>query len=179
MPSWLGTVLILAHHILGIPHYAYDENYPQAPVLKLVEDIGDWEFQLTCYPGTPVAGQRSEIHVYACDRVTRRLHPGPLTLRIGETRAVGDQIPVYGPASARPEGNLFKFFPTYPEDGNYELTIAFPDAAGESTLRFPIVVGDPGSPWMVAGGFAGGLALFVVLIRAIRIKVGRRRGDVR
>ena len=47
------TRVVYAHHIMGIPHYSYDENYPQAPVLKLVEIVGDWKIQLTGYPGQP------------------------------------------------------------------------------------------------------------------------------
>jgi len=45
-----------------------------------------------------------------------------------------------------------------------------------STLRFPMVVGEPGSPWTAVGLFAACLASFLVLIRAVRIKRRRALG---
>ena len=43
-------------------------------------------------------------------------------------------------------------------------------------IDLPVVVGEPGSPWTILGGAAGGLAVFLVMVRAIRIKRRRRLG---
>jgi len=162
-----------AHHVLGVPHYAYDEEYPQAPVMKLRQDIGPWEIQLTQYPGKPVPGERAQVHVYMVDAQTRRLYDGDVTVVVEEIRMTGSREIVYGPTTSNIDENVFKFFFTYPEEGNYEITIGFTDSEGPSTLAWPVAIGDPGSPWSALILFFGGGGLFVLVIRAIRIKRAR------
>ena len=165
-----------AHHIMGIPHYAYDENYPQAPVLKLLETVGEWEFQLTSYPGNPEPGERTQINLYIVSRTDGVPYRLPVTLTIREQGIFGGNDLVFGPDTKRLDENVFKFYPVYPAEGNYEVVLSFQDGAVVSTLRFPMVVGHPGSPWTPLLAFGGGLALFLVAIRAARIKMARRRG---
>jgi ferredoxin-type protein NapH len=168
-----------AHHIMGIPHYAYDEDYPQAPVLKLLERVGPWEFQLTGYPGQPEPGVRTQLHVYVVHRETRALLGEKLTLSVHRVAPFGGRERILGPMPALLSQNLFKFFPTYPEEGNYELLLSFPDGEDVSTLRFPLVVGHPGSPWAALGGYLGGGALLLIVVRAVAIKRRRRMAVVR
>lgn len=170
-----GAPQAFAHHILGIPHYAYDESYPQAPVMKLLAEVGPWEFQLTGYPGNPTPGEPTQINVYAVDKASREPIRRPLTIAVHRQTMTGDRELVYGPKDGVREDALHKFYPTYPQEGNYEITVAFDEAGDTSTLRFPIVVGEPGSPWATLGAYLGGFLLFVLVIRAIRIKLDRRR----
>lgn len=164
-----------AHHILGIPHYSYDESYPQAPILKLVEIVGHLEFQLTSYPGQPKPGIRTEIHLYVSEKQTRELYQKPITMMIRKQAIFeSSEETVYGPQTSNITQNLYKFYPTYPTDGNYMVKLSFEDETGISTMEFPMVVGEPGSPWTVLFSFLGGMGFFVIVIRAIRIKHLRR-----
>jgi len=173
---FLGASTVEAHHIMGIPHYSYDESYPQAPVLKLVETVGPWEFQLTGYPGNPTPGVRTELHAYAVATATKKAFEGDIELEVFEVLAFGAKKSIYGPDSGRRDKSLHKYFPTYATEGNYELVLSFMDEGIVSTLRFPMVVGEPGSPWTAVGLFAACLASFLVLIRAVRIKRRRALG---
>ena len=165
-----------AHHIMGIPHYDYDESYPQAPVLRLVERLGDWEVQMTGYPGHPIPGQRTELHVYVQDVRDQTLYDQELTLWV-ESKGLLGNASAHGPETSRVSENLFKFYPTYPADGNYEVVLQFAAEEGvRSTLRFPLVVGEPGSPVWTLGLYVSGLLFFIIIIRAIRIKRDRRKG---
>ncbi len=165
----------LAHHIMGVPHYSYDENYPQAPVLKLVDTVGDWQLQLTGYPGNPVPGEPTELHVYVVRELDRAVYDLPVSVTIRQQHLGGSRETIFGPADARRSENVFKFYPTYPEEGHYEVTIGFEDGAeGISTLTFPLVVGEPGSPWVPVALFGGGLVLLLLVVRAIKIKQARR-----
>lgn len=162
-----------AHHILGIPHYAYDESYPQAPVLKLVENVGHWEFQLTGYPGLPKPQSRTELRVYICDTLSKNPYTKPVKLFIRQQNLLWTDTIIYGPVISELTQNLYKFHPTYPIEGNYSVILEFPDDQGTSTLEFPMVVGEPGSPWTVLVSFVGSLGFFLIVIRAIRIKKAR------
>jgi Pyruvate/2-oxoacid:ferredoxin oxidoreductase delta subunit len=162
-----------AHHIMGIPHYSYDENYPQAPVLKLVETVGSLELQLTSFPGNPQPGDRTEIHVYVVTSTSRRLYTQPLTATIYRVGLLGREE-VFRKKTTLLE-NVFKFYPTFVDEGNYEVTLSFADETGTSTLTFPMVVGEPGSPWATLGTYLGGLLFFLLVVRSIRIKRVRRQ----
>ncbi|MBI4424538.1 MAG: 4Fe-4S binding protein [Elusimicrobia bacterium] len=164
-----------AHHIIGLPHYAYDDSFPQAPVLKLRERVGPWEAQLTGYPGNPRPGERSEVRAYLGDPRTREAYGGQVLLEAHRIRAFGFRESILQAREGIRDGGLHRFHVTYPEVGNYELVVLLPGLDGDSTLRFPMVVGEPGSPWRTAAAFGGGLGLFVVVIRALRIKRDRRR----
>ena len=179
----LAALLLLAapaaaHHILGIPHYAYDKEWPQAPVLKLVETVGEWEVQLTGYPGRPKPGVRADVTVYAWEPATGRVYEGDMRLEAAEVTALSGPRTFFGPELSRRNGTLQKFALVYPNDGNYELTLHLTAGGVPSTLRFAIVVGDPPSPWTGLGLGAGGFGLFLVLVRAVRIKKARREARV-
>ena len=167
-----------AHHILGIPHYAYDKEWPQAPVLKLVEKVGEWEVQLTGYPGRPKPGVRADVTVYAWEPGSGRVYGGDMSLEAAEVRALAGPRTFYGPELSRRNGTLQKFALVYPTDGNYELTLHLTAAGVPSTLRFPMVVGDAPSPWKGLGFGAGAFGLFLVVVRAARIKKARREARV-
>ena len=186
----LGAVLVFlaalgapttayGHHILGIPHYAYDESYPQAPVLKLKEKVGVWEFQLTSYPGNPQPGDRSQIHVYMSRSIDGKLYDRPLSIEVRRLHMLGPKEVVHEASADRLE-NVFKFFLAYPGEGNYEIQLSFDDLQGTSTLTLPMVVGDPGSPLATLGAFSGGMLLLILVIRSIRIKRARslRRREI-
>ena len=176
----LGVLLLLslmpsasAHHILGIPHYAYDERYPQTPVLTYRVELGPHEIKMTGYPGKPKVGERCTLHLYV-----RRLDDGKpfddvVTLTVFHDRMIGTDTAVYGPAEARLEESLYKFYPVFEAEANYLVRVAFEAEDAPWIIDLPMVVGEPGSPWTVLGGIALGVAGFLVVIRAIRIK--RRR----
>ena len=156
-------------------HYAYDDSYPQAPVLRLRETVGEWEVTLTCYPGTPKAGERSEIHVYVTKLNGHRRPWGlPVGMTVFQLDMMGGKTPILGPTSAVAQQNLYKFFPRYPAVGHYEVVLELRHPAGLDTLRFPMVVGEPGNPWLTLGTFVGSLALLVIVVRAINIKRSRK-----
>ncbi len=175
--NWTGMLLVFclatsveAHHILGIPHYAYDEQYPQTPVLTYRVDTGQYEVRMTGYPGNPQPGERTTFHVYITRKDNGALFVGSVWMTVKEDRLIGEDPVVYGPMEAQLEERVYKFHPEFENESNYTVRIAF-EADGEPwTIDLPTVVGEPGSPWAVLGGAGAGLVLFLVVIRAIRIK---------
>ncbi len=163
-----------AHHILGIPHYAYDERYPQTPILEYRVEMGPHEIKMTGYPGKPEPMQPCSINVYI-----RRLDNGEpfddvVTLTVMRDRMIGQDPVVYGPVEARLEEAVYKLYPQFETEANYLIRIAFDAEGAPWIIDLPMVVGNPGSPWALLGGIGGGLAVFLVVLRAIRIKRKRR-----
>ncbi len=170
----LGPTGVGAHHILGVPHYSYDEQYPQAPVLTYLVATGPYEVRMTGYPGRPSPGERCSFNIYIRRAGDASPFDGQVTMRVLRDRLIGRDPVVYGPVEAALEEAVYKFYPRFDEVSNYIVRVEFEADGAPWTIDLPIVVGEPGSPWTVLGGVVAGLALFLIMVRAIRIKLRRR-----
>lgn len=171
--------VVFSHHILGIPHYAYDEDYPQAPVLTYLVNAGPHEVRMTGYPGKPVPGELCSLHVYINRIDNGEPFAGQVTLTAMKDNLIGEDTVVYGPVAAEIDQSVFKFYPRFETEANFVVRIEF-EAEGEPwTIDLPMVAGEPGSPWIVLSGVVGALAAFLIVIRAIRIKMKRRARETR
>lgn len=168
-----------AHHIIGIPHYAYDKSFPQAPVLRLRDKIGPYEVTLTAYPGNPKPGEKSELHVYVTDPATNTPYEKPVMLEAYKLKIFGFQEKISDAHEGLVDMGLHKFHVVYPDVANYEVVLVLPGLDGTSTLRFPLVVGEPGSPWRDVSLFGGAFIGLVVVVRAVKIKRARAAARVR
>jgi hypothetical protein len=164
----------MAHHILGVPHYAYDEEYPQAPVLTYSVDAGPYNVRMTGYPGKPEPGERCSLHVYVSKPDSGEPYRETVTLTVMRDRLLGSDPIVYGPIEAELEEAMFKFFPVFEDEANYTVRIAYEAEGAPWNIDLPMVAGDPGSPWAVVGATGGALILFLIVMRAVRIKMRRR-----
>jgi hypothetical protein len=161
---------------MGIPHYAYDESYPQAPVITYAVQAGPYVVKVTGYPGKPAPGELASVHAYVvrADGSGER-YTGPLEARIERDGLFGPEV-VWGPAEARYEENLHKLSPTFEEEGSYRIRLELELEGQPYEIDFPIVVGDPSSPTAVLAAWGAAVLLLVVVVRAARIKLERRGG---
>jgi hypothetical protein len=164
-----------AHHILGVPHYAYDEDYPQTPVLTYRAEAGHYEVKTTAYPGEIVAGEPVTLHVYVRDLRTGAPYDGSVTIRIDRKRGLAAPTPVYGPINAELDERIYKFHPVFPVDARYRALLAFRAEGQAWTVELPLVIGEPASPWTMAGWVGAAVALLLFVGRAVAIKARRRR----
>ena len=162
-----------SHHILGTPHYAYDEEYPQTPILTYGAELGAYKVNMTCYPGKPKPGDNTSLHFYIKHAESEIAFNDTVTLTVFKDSLFGDDEVVYGPMNAELEEAMFKFFPRFEEEANYTLRLEYFADGAPWILDLPMVCGEPGSPWTVVGGFLGTFVLFMIIIRAIRIKRAR------
>jgi hypothetical protein len=167
--------LATAHHILGIPHYAYDESYPQAPVITYAVEAGPYLIKVTGYPGRPAPHELAQVHAY----VVRRDDPASIyaeaiAARLERDGLLGPSV-VWGPTTTRFESNLHKLSPQFGAEGRYRLRLEMQLEGQPYEIDFPLVVGEPASATTTLLLWGGALAAFVVLVRAARIKLERRR----
>jgi len=163
----------VAHHILGIPHYSYDEDYPQTPVLTMQAEAGPYEIRMTAYPGVPTPGEPCYLNTYIRNRDSDMPYDGPVSLTVTRDRVFGPDPIVYGPTAAELSEAVYKFYPTFPVEASYTASLQL-DVEGETwTVAVPVTVGEPVSPWgPLALAFAG-LVLIGLVVRALRIKSRR------
>ncbi|MBI2944769.1 MAG: 4Fe-4S binding protein [Candidatus Wallbacteria bacterium] len=173
----LGLVLAMplqAHHILGLPHYAYKENYPQVPQLEYPAAAGPYDILLTSYPGNPVPGEKTIIAVYIKDRTTGRAYEGEIGIRALRSRLFSDPEPLAPAVRVVPCEVPHKTTVTFPEAGDYWVELTFDVEGKPESIPFPIVAGNPSPAGAVVTLFGGVMLTLLVTVRAIRIKRARR-----
>lgn len=159
-----------AHHILGLPHYSYKEHYPQAPTLEYPATTGPYDVLMTSFPGHPVPGERTTIAFYIKDRNTGLPYDQPVSMRVLQTATFRANKVILEPTIHEPTTNQHKYFVTFPQDGEFiaELTM---DVEGKAeVIPFLMVAGQPSAALSIVIAVAIGLAVFLLVVRAIRIK---------
>lgn len=171
------TGALSAHHIIGIPHYAYDESYPQLPFVEIVATSGPWDIRMTYMPGLIEPGQRIRFKLYAVHRESREPLRRDLVGQVRCRRFGARPEPVAEPFPIRvgkgPEGNDYKFFLEFPGYDAYEVLVRFefPDGAVEE-IPFPVAVGVTDDTPVLGGA----VLLILVAALAVRYLKGRETG---
>ena len=169
----LLTCSATAHHILGLPHYSYKENYPQVPTLEYPARSGPYEILMTCYPGKPKPGEAANLAIYIKDETNGLPYNRPIQVRVLQTFTFGRNKDIL-PASAVP------FFEqphevsvTFPNDGEYIVELTMEVEGSPEIIPFLMVASEPSATVSVLVALGLFLALFLIVVRAVRIK--RRR----
>lgn len=154
-----------AHHIRGIPHYSYQENYPQAPLFEEFRDAGPWTMQFTFWP---IPAQKAlDLALYVKHATTDKPYDGPVTFRVyqeGEDLTDGNH-PFAATANPR---HIHKVGWVYEEDGIYyaEITLGEGPEAVTETFRFQVGKVKPNT--IVLTGIAIALLALIAAVAIIK-----------
>lgn len=113
-----GLVMLLAsaaesHHIRGIPHYSYKNNYPETPVYEVVESEGRWLITFTYYV---IPGQQAlDLAIYIRDTANGELFEEPVTFLVFGVREDPEESHPY--TAYRNPTNIYKVGWVYEEEG--------------------------------------------------------------
>ena len=166
-----------AHHILGLPHYSYKENYPQAPTLEYPATTGPYDVLMTSYPGRPVPGEAASVCFYIKDRNTNVPYGQPVTVQVLETATFGANTVIYAPATHQPFDNQHKYTITFPAEAEYIVELTMDVEGKTEVIPFLVVVGNPTATTSVVVTIIAGLAAFLVVVRAVKRKRDRRQAS--
>ncbi len=176
---------VAAHHILGIPHYKYDEHYPQIPYLEVVAQVGDHDLVFTHFPGFPSPGESIRFKIYIRNRVTGEPFRDPLPVQVLRRRFLRAPTPAMDPITIRPgtgpESNDYKFFLAFDRAEAYEVAVSFPLKGGVEVIPFPVVIGRTDDRPLIFGaaGLLLGAVVTVALVKKRRRIRARRARPVR
>lgn len=189
--TWLATLVlvtlptvVVGHHILGIPHYKYGEDYPQIPYLEVIAQVGAMDLDFTYFPGRPKPGEDVRFKLYVHDRTTGEVYRDPLGVRVVRKTFLGGDTPISElfmiHTGSGPERNDYKFFLAFTEAEAYEVRVSFPNGDQVEVIPFPVTIGETDDRPLILGA-VGLLGLTVVSVAAVkrRQQPGRRRGAPR
>jgi hypothetical protein len=162
------------HHILGLPHYSYKENYPQAPTLEYPATTGPYDVLLTSYPGKPMPGEPANLAFYVKNRNTGVPYGQPITVSVLQTFTFGRNRVVLPATDVEPFEVPHKLTVTFPEDGEYIVELTMDVEGTQEVIPFMMISGDPTATVSVLIAIGLSLAVFVIIVRAVKIKQARR-----
>ena len=169
-----GALPLQDHHILGLPHYSYKENYPQAPVLEYPAFSGPYEILLTCYPGKPIPAQAANLVFYAKNQQTGEPYEKSIQVRCLQTFTFGNNREILPPTTIEPYEQPLKVSVTFPQDGEYVIELSMEVEGKLEVIPFMLVVGNPSATGSILIAVVVALAAFIIVVRAIKIKRQRR-----
>jgi len=172
----LSPVVASAHHIMGLPHYKYGDDYPQLPYAEVMAMVGDYDVHFTYFPGTPKPGERVRLKVYVVERESRAVYREPLKVQYARERWLRSDENVGDLEEIRvgdgPEGNDYKFFHTFDEADAFLVKLHFPNGDSVEVLPFPVQIGVTD-----ARPFLFGSVLLLLISVAIVGVIKRRRAQ--
>lgn len=177
MLAALVTILVSsaeAHHILGLPHYSYKENYPQVPTLEYPAQSGPYEILMTCYPGKPTPGEAANLAIYIKNQESGQAYDHPIQVRVLQTFTFGRNRDVRPAAMVPFYEQPHEVSVVFPAAGEYIVELTMEVEGQQEVIPFLMVAGEPSATWSVLIAIVVFLVIFFVIIRALRIKRRRR-----
>jgi len=163
------------HHILGLPHYSYKENYPQRPTLEYPATTGPYEVLLTSYPGVPTPGEPANLALYIKNKETNRVYGETISVRVLQTSTFGDNTEILPPTKRTPFDNEYKYYVTLPVDGEYIVELSMPVEGRTEVIPFLMVAGEPTATASIILVGAFSVVVMFVVVRAVQKKRQRRQ----
>lgn len=149
-----------AHHIRGIPHYAYTEGYPHAPAFEEGRTAGPFEMRFTFFmvPG----GKKADFALYVKDTRTGKPYEGDVTMAVyAQSESAAD---AHGAGAYRNKNNIYKVGWVYEEEDVYCVRTRFGEGADATEETFRIQVGEPKVNTTFLGVVAGAVVTLVVVV---------------
>ncbi len=163
-----------AHHVLGLPHYSYKENYPQRPTLEYPATSGPFDILLTSYPGNPIPGEPTNLAFYLKNRTTSMVYTDAIDVQVLQTSTFGDNVAILAPTSVTPFDNQHKFQCVFPDHAEYIVELSVMIEGQIEVIPFAMVAGRPTSTASFAVVGCTLVLIVFITIRALYIKKQRR-----
>lgn len=159
-PAW-------AHHVLGRPAYALNDDSNTPPALQLEVQIGDYFVTSMVFPAFPKAGKPARVSLYARHLDNGEPYAGEVRFLVRDDKWFADEPELLGVQP--PVDHVFRQGMVFSVDGNYIISAEF-EAHGEPyVIDFPLRIGAPAPIGPL------GLALGTIVMVLVGVNVIQRR----
>jgi hypothetical protein len=153
-----------AHHIRGIPHYTYSENYPNAPKVEYVREIDNVTLRMTYYeiPGTTSV----DLAMYVKDNRSGKSFDGNVTYAV----YAEDENPLkaHSVNASKNKNNIYKAGWSYEDKGLYFARVTFECDGQKVDEVFKMQIGATEVNYWFLGLVGGGVMALIVIVATIK-----------
>lgn len=169
-----------AHHIKGMPHYGYLENYPQTPTYEKRAAAPPYEVSVVAYVLEGIDRDRSEtpndamIYVSLAEQGSRKPYKGRLEV---ELRPVGGGAAIRRSFKAPLEETVYRLRATLAAD-DYDVVVRVPEPETIGVVRLSL--GAAINWWLISSLAVGAFAVAwigAVVYRRRRVSVVHSPGE--
>lgn len=163
MIATLFADAVLAHHVLGRPAYALNEDSNTPPALQGESEIGDYFVTYMIYPAFPKPNEPGRISLHIKHRETGKSYQGKVAFLTRNDSllsliGMGGEFERLG---AQPnDDNVYRQRYVYHEDGDYIVSARFEAGGQPYAIDLPLRVGPPSTFGPI--GFVVGLLIFIM-----------------
>jgi len=153
-----------AHHIRGIPHYTYSENYPTAPKIEYVREIDNITLRMTYYE---ISGTTNvDLAMYVKDNRTGKPFKGQVIYAVyGENE---NPLKAHAVEAVQNKNNIYKAGWVYENKGLYYARVRFKFDGQEIDEVFKMQIGATEVNYWFLGLIGGGVLALIVVVAVIK-----------
>lgn len=156
-----------AHHVLGRPAYALNEDSNTPPALQLEVQIGDYFVTSMVFPAFPKAGKPARVYLYAKHLDTGKPYAGEVRFLVRDDKWFANEPEILGVQP--PDDNVFRQGIVFSMDGDYIISAEFVADGEPYVIDFPLRIGVPPAVGPL------GLALGSITLVLVSVSVIQRR----
>ncbi|MBT5534771.1 hypothetical protein HOK31_17020 [Candidatus Poribacteria bacterium] len=133
---------VSAHHQLGLPHYLYNEEYPQIPTMVIDAEAEGYDVTFSIYPGNPQPGDIVRVSAYIKHAMTGAVYQKPVEMSVSTVKFLRGENFVDQPKPVASEYNEYKVSYRFETAEKYLVNLKFEPRPGFfETIPFPVVIG--------------------------------------
>jgi len=161
-----------AHHVLGRPSYALDEESNTPPSMYVETLIGQYFVNYMVFPAFPEPNRPGRVHLYAKHKVTKKPFQGRVTFKVHDNSwaswlGFGRKEETLGVQP--PDGNVFRQGFLFKAPGAYIIRAEFHEGDTPYQIDFPLRVGPPSRVGPL------GITVGVIIIILLGVSLFQRR----
>lgn len=160
-----------AHHVLGRPAYALNEDSNTPPSMQVETQIGDYFVTYMVFPAFPSANQPGRVNLYATRIDDGKPYQGNVTFKVRDDSLFSENEELLGVQAV--DDNVFRQGFIFNEDGKYIIRAEFASGGEPYQIDFPLRIGEIPSLGPV------GIALGIIIITLLGVNLKQRKKLVR
>lgn len=156
-----------AHHVLGRPSYALNEDSNTPPSMQIETQIGKYDITYMVFPAFPRPNEPGRVNLYAVSMDDGTPFRGAVTFKVRDDSLFDRNEEVLGVQEV--DDNVFRQGFEFLQKGDYIIRAEFESGGEPYQIDFPLRIGEPSSMGPI------GIAIAVIVIVLIGVNILQRK----
>jgi len=156
-----------AHHVLGRPSYALNEDSNTPPSMQIETQIGKYDVTYMVFPAFPRPNEPGRVNLYAVRMDNGTPFRGRVTFKVRDDSLFDDNEELLGVQEV--DDNVYRQGFEFLQKGDYIIRAEFAADGEPYQIDFPLRIGEPSSLGPI------GITVAVIIIVLISVNILQRK----